>query len=301
MPSDGSATTSSPRAGTDPRTSAATRPQIVEIDQDEILTGEAVALDVQPIGFFLRALGTLIDVLIGAAILILFAIAAGWLTASGALDPVVTPILTIAVIVIVLVVVPTVVETATRGRSLGKLAVGGRIVRSDGGASGFRQAFIRALVGVLEIWFTLGALAAIVGAFTPRSQRLGDLLAGTYAERTRTPRLPAPAPGMPSALESWAGVADVARLPDPLARRIAQFVRNAVNLEPAARARVAASLANEVAAHVSPLPQTDPETLLRAVASIRRDREFRALTLEARRVSALTAGETAAPRGFPER
>ena len=41
----------------------------VEIHQDEILTGEAVALDVQPIGYFLRALGVLIDVLLGVALL----------------------------------------------------------------------------------------------------------------------------------------------------------------------------------------------------------------------------------------
>ena len=34
----------------------------MQIHQDEILTGEAVALDVQPVGFFLRALGTLIQV-----------------------------------------------------------------------------------------------------------------------------------------------------------------------------------------------------------------------------------------------
>lgn len=276
-------------------------PRVIEIDQDEILTGEAVALDVQPVGFFLRGLGALIDVAVGAVILILFVIASGWLTGAGLLDASVTPILTIAVVVLVTVVLPTVVETATRGRSLGKLAVGGRIVRIDGGASGFRQAFIRALVGVLEIWFTLGALAAIVGAFTPRSQRLGDLLAGTYSERTRTPRLPEALPGMPPSLAGWEQVADVARLPDPLARRIAQFVRNAVHMEPGARASVALQLADEVSGHVSPIPVTDPETLLRAVAAVRRDREYRALTLEAERVAALTAGETAAPRGFPQR
>ena len=41
---------------------APARVHAVEIHQDEVLTGEAVALDVQPIGFFLRALGVLIDV-----------------------------------------------------------------------------------------------------------------------------------------------------------------------------------------------------------------------------------------------
>lgn len=281
--------------------SAAPPPTVVDIRQDEILTGEAVALDVQPVGYFLRALGLVIDVAIAIALLILFSLVSAWLLGQSILDLSVSPILAVVGLVLVTVVLPTFVETATRGRSLGKLAVGGRIVRADGGASGFRQAFIRALVGVFEIWLTAGAVAAIVGAFTPRSQRLGDLMAGTYSERTRTPALPAPAPGIPYPLVGWAQVADVARLPDPLARRTAQFVSHADRMEPTARARVAASLASETAQHVSPVPPVDPETFLRAVVAVRRDRELRALDLEAQRVTALTRGATGSVRGFPQR
>src|SRR5688572_19404174 len=226
---------------------APTRVRAVEIHQDEVLTGEAVALDVQPIGYFMRALGVLIDMVLGVIILVLFFLVTSWLVAQGVLDDAVVPILVIMVIVIVTVLIPTVVETASRGRSLGKLAVGGRIVRNDGGATGFRHAFIRALLGVFELWFTIGAVAALVGAFTPRSQRLGDLLAGTYSERTRTPRLPDVNLGIPPILAEWAAVADVARLPERLSRRLAQFARSAVNMEPSARARVAASLAQEAA------------------------------------------------------
>ncbi len=274
---------------------------MIEIHQDEVLTGEAVALDVQPVGFFLRALGTLIDVLLGLAVFILFALVTSWLIGQSVVDVVALPILTVTVLVLVTVVIPTAVETMTRGRSLGKLAVGGRIVRTDGGASGFRQAFIRALVGVFEIWLTVGAVAALVGAFTPRAQRLGDLMAGTYSERTRTPRLPPPAPPVPPALHEWAAVADVGRLPDRLSRRIAQFVQNADAMQPPARARLAASLAAETAAHVSPVPAADGETFLRAVVAVRRDRELRALQLEEQRVAGLTATATGVPRGFPSR
>jgi uncharacterized RDD family membrane protein YckC len=277
------------------------RPTIIDIHQDEVLTGEAVALDVQPIGYFLRALGVLIDMLIGVVLLFLFVLVMGWLQGLGMIDDSVMPILTITVIVLVTVVIPTVVETTTRGRSLGKLAVGGRIVRTDGGAAGFRHAFIRALVGVFELWFTVGAVAALVGAFTPRSQRLGDLMAGTYSERTRTPRLPEASLGMPPQLVEWAAVADVARLPERLARRLAQFGQSARNMEPAARARVAASLASEAAEHVSPVPAVDPETLIIGVVALRRQRELRAIELETARVAALTAAVAAAPRDFPAR
>ncbi|MGK3953444.1 RDD family protein [Microbacterium sp. I2] len=280
---------------------ATDRPAIVDIHQDEVLTGEAVALDVQPLGFFMRALGVFIDMLLGVGLILLFVLVTTWLIGLGAVDGAVFPILTIVVLVLVTVVIPTVVETTTHGRSLGKLAVGGRIVRTDGGAAGFRHAFIRALVGVFELWFTLGAVAALVGAFTPRSQRLGDLLAGTYSERTRTPKLPDPALGVPPMLVEWAAVADVARLPERLSRRLAQFARSAANMEPSARARVAASLAREAAEHVSPVPAVDPETFLVAVVAVRRERELRALQLEAARADALTAAVSAAPRGFPER
>ena len=284
-----------------PAQDPAARVRAVEIQQDEILTGEAVALDVQPVGYFLRALGTLIDVLLGVAVLVLFALVTSWLIGESVLDAVALPILFVTVLVTVTVVIPTVVETMTRGRSLGKLAVGGRIVRTDGGATGFRQALIRALVGVLEIWLTLGAIAALVGAFTPRAQRLGDLMAGTYSERTRTPALPPPAPSVPAPLAAWASIADVARLPDRLSRRIAQFAQNADAMQPQARARLAASLAAETAAHVSPVPAVDGETFLRAVVAVRRDRELRALQLEEHRVAALTAAAAAGPRGFPAR
>lgn len=277
------------------------RASIIDIHQDEVLTGEAVALDVQPIGYFLRALGVLIDMLIGVVLLLLFVLLTTWLLSLGAIDESTLTIVTISVLVLVLVAVPTAVETMSRGRSVGKLAVGGRIVRSDGGASGFRHAFIRALVGVFELWFTLGAVAALVGAFTPRAQRLGDLLAGTYSERTRTPRLPVAEFGVPPQLAEWAAVADVGRLPERLSRRLAQFATSARSMEPAARARVAASLAREAAEHVSPVPAVDPETLIIGVVAVRRQRELRALQLETERVARLTAAVPAAPRGFPER
>lgn len=272
----------------------------VAVHQDEVLTGEAVALDVQPVGFFMRALGAIIDALVSIAVflLLLWAIAAA--ESAGVVAPELFPILTVTLLVLVLVVLPTAVETASRGRSLGRLAVGARIVRADGGASGFRQAFIRALLGVLEIWFTFGGLAALVGAFTPRSQRLGDLVAGTYSERTRTPALPTAVLEPPAALAGWATVADVARMPERLARRVAQFVAQADRMQPAARARVAASLADEVAPHVAPLPGVAPETLLRGVVAVRRERELRALQLEDARVAGLLVGGELS-RGFPQR
>lgn len=259
--------------------------------QDEVLTGEAVALDVQPLGFFLRALGALIDVVLALLVMTLLGLGAIWAITQGVLDANLTGILTVVILVLGTVVLPATVETATRGRSLGKLAVGGRIVRLDGGASGLRHALIRAAIGVFEIWMTAGAVAALTGAFTPRAQRLGDLVAGTASERTRVPKLPAGIPPLPAQLTEWQHVADVGRMPERLARRCAQFVRQATAMAPAARQRQAQLLAAEVAPFVSPLPPVDPETLVRGAVAVRRDRELRALQLQNERLAALTSGE----------
>ncbi len=284
-------------AATD-RPTLARSPEIVAIAQDEVVTGEAVALDVQPAGLFLRVLGAAIDLAIAIAILILVL----WF-ASGPLSSLVStamlPTVALVTAVLVMVVMPTVIETATRGRSVGKLAIGARIVRHDGGAIGFRQALIRALLGVLEIYLTAGAVALLTGVFTSRAQRLGDLVAGTYSQRTRTVPLPPPLPGVPPPLEGWATLADVARLPDRLARRIAQFLRQSAAMRPEARARIAAELMAEAAPYVSPPPPSDPTTALAGIAAIRRDREYRALLTEQERTAALAPGLERAPHGFP--
>lgn len=255
---------------------------------DEVLSGEAVAIDVQPIGFLLRALGALIDMLLGFAVFILWIFLRIWLLDAGVLDAATDRIATVSAIVVSFVVLPITMEVALKGRSLGKLAVGGRIVRVDGGAAGFRHAFIRALLGVLEIYMTFGGLAVLTGAFNARSQRLGDLVAGTYSQRVRTPRLVPHAPVLPVDLIGWAQIADVARLPDRLARRISQFLQSAPRMVPAARERVARDLLAEAAPFVSPLPAAAPENVLVGITVLRRERERRALEIADRRAEKLT-------------
>ena len=275
-------------------------PEATHLAQDEVLTGEAVALDVQPTGVLLRAVGAVIDLLLTIVLMV-----AAVFIITGPLGPLLPPstqqMTFIVTLVLLLVVLPTVVEATTRGRSLGRLAVGTRIVRSDGGASGFRQALIRALVGVLEIYFTLGVIAVVAGAFTPRSQRLGDLLAGTYSQRTRVAPLPASLPPVPPGLEQWATVVDVARLPDRLSRRLAQFLAQAPRLAPPARHRIAVELRDEVSAFVAPMPLTDPLTALFGIAAARRDRELRALTAQENRMLELEPILERVPPGFPRR
>jgi uncharacterized RDD family membrane protein YckC len=269
-----------------PSTAASAHSAALDRD-DEVLSGEAVAIEVQPVGLFLRALGALIDGVLCWAIYLGWIAVRLWLIVTIA-DPALDRILGVLALVTAFLIVPCAVETLTHGRSLGRLAVGGRIVRVDGGAAGFRHAFIRALVGVFETYMTFGAVAFLTGAFTARSQRLGDLVAGTYCQKVRTPRLSPRPIAMPPGLEAWAAIADVARMPDRLARRISQFLDSAPQLLPAARARIAHELLAEASAFISPVPAAPPEVVLIAATVLRRERESRALRLADERVQKLS-------------
>lgn len=265
-----------------------------------IVTGEAVALEVRSTSWALRALGALIDGVCELGLFLGFLFGIIW---WGQLsdDSAMSRALIVIDLVLSFVLVPTVLETATRGRSIGKLAIGARIVRDDGGAIALRHAFIRALSGIVELLFTVGGMAGVVGLLNRRSKRLGDLLAGTVSQHERVPRPPTNAVGVPEALAEWATIADVARLPDRLARRIATFLAQAPRMAPASRDRLARSLADEVAPYVAPQVDTSPEFLLAAVAAIRRDREFTALMLERERFERLELELPAIPHGFPDR
>jgi hypothetical protein len=174
-------------------------------------------------------------------------------------------------------------------------------VRDDGGAIGFRHAFIRSLIGLLELYMSFGSVAALVGLLNDRSKRLGDFIAGTYSQHERVGRMPHQVFGVPTALEEWSLTADVARMPDALSRRISQFLRQAPRISPASRQRLSRQLAHEASAYVSPLPAVDAELFIAAVSAIRRDREFAALQLEQRRLEVLAPALRGIPRRFPSR
>lgn len=270
-------------------------------DERELLTGEAVALELRATNVILRAAGAIIDYLVYVVATAGLVWAALVLAAGSGLPEALYPALGIACAFVGLVLVPAVVESATQGKSLGRWALGSRIVRDDGGAIGFRHAFIRSFVGLFEIVFTGGGLAIVVGLLNSRAKRLGDLVAGTYSQYERVPKHEPAEFGVPVELREWAVTADVARIPDSLSRRIAQFLRQADGHTPATRQRLAAALATEAAPFVSPLPSVEPELLLAGVAVLRREREARALQLERARLDDLAPTLGALPHGFPDR
>lgn len=255
-----------------------TEPTALPSDNDLVI-GEGVVLDVAATSFATRLLSALIDYVLLGIIGFLVLLGLGGLI--GYLDLAAAGAIFTAFIVAIFVGVPTAVETLSRGRSLGKLILGLRVVRDDGGPIRVRQASIRALVGVLELWMTWGAVAIICSLANSRGKRVGDLLAGTYVVRERGYR---PAPVylmMPPPLAGWAAGADIGRLPDDLAMAIRQFLTR-TQLVPSARAELGSRLADQTLTYVAPVPPpgTHPEAFLTAVLVERRDRELARLQRE---------------------
>ncbi len=247
---------------------------------DDLVIGEAVALDLPAASLGSRMVSGLIDVTV-TAILLVFIIFTFTLAALQT-DDALLQVALIGTMVTVFLVVPTTVETLTRGKSLGKLAMGLRTVRDDAGPISFQHAFVRSLVGFVEIYAFSGAPAFFSALLSSRGKRLGDFAAGTYVVRDRV-RLSLPHPaGMPPDLRHWAQTADIAALPPRLALGIRQFLARAPQIDPATRLSLGTRLATETSKHVAPAPpaHTPPEAFLAAVIAARRERDTARLSRE---------------------
>ena len=247
---------------------------------EESVTGEGVALEVPVANIGTRVLSGLIDVVLHIGLLVGVFFAAGALT--GRASEAVSRTAVIVSFVVVLVGVPTVSETLTRGKTLGKLITGLRVVRDDGGPISFRHALARALVGWVEVYLLTGVAAVIAALVTARTKRLGDLAAGTYVivERSRL-ELPLP-PVAPLALEGWVRRADIAPVAADLAVAVRQFLPRARLLVPEARQALGRQLLARVLPLVAPPPPPghDPEAILMAVLAERYRRDLERLRRE---------------------
>lgn len=256
-------------------------PEFATLTTDDLVTGEAVALDLPPAGLGSRIASGLLDVVVAFALWI--ALVLGLVIAALQTSEALIEVALLASVIVSFLVFPTAIETLTRGRSLGHLAFGLRTVRDDAGPISFQHAFVRALIGVVEIYVFFGGPAFFSALLSSRGKRLGDYAAGTYVVRERVKLQLAPPAAMPPQLAHWARAADLASLPTGLALAVRQFLGRLPTLDPASRASVGAQLATAVSQYVAPPPPpgTPPEAFLAAVVAARRERDAARLGREA--------------------
>ena len=186
----------------------------VGVGADDLVTGEAVALELPAAGVAVRAVSGAVDVL--ATLVLLWAANVVAVLATADSDDALLSTAMLLATVLALVVLPTTLETLTRGRSLGKLALGP--------AHGARRRGPDRLPARLHprarrAWSRSGCCSRSPRSSARWSARgasaSATIAAGTYVVRERVSMTIPPPPTMPPALAGWA----VQRRHRPAARR----------------------------------------------------------------------------------
>jgi uncharacterized RDD family membrane protein YckC len=243
----------------------------------EVVTGEAVVLDVPCARFPSRIAALLIDLLIQFVLLIALLTAA--FMSAGHVDAAAGAGIALTCYVAIVVGYSAIFETLTRGKTPGKMAFGLRVISDDGGPVRFRQALVRAMMGAIEIWSLIGApIGLITSLVSEKGKRLGDMFAGTYVIQERAPHRPDLPPMfavVPPPLMGWAQAAEISRLTDQTAEAAGSYLRRFHELTDAARHDLGLRIATAMVAQVSPPPPpgTPPWAYLAAVLAIRRQRD----------------------------
>jgi uncharacterized RDD family membrane protein YckC len=239
----------------------------------EVVTGDAVVLDVQIAQLPVRAVSALIDItviFIGYVLGLML-----WAATLTQFDTALSAAILLIFTVLVIVGYPLAFETATRGRSVGKIAMGLRVVSEDGGPERFRQALFRALASVVEIWMLAGSPAVFCSMISPKAKRIGDVFAGTVVVSERGPRM-SPPPMMPPSLAWWASSLQLSGLGAGQAEVARQFLSRASQLDGQMRLQMAYRIAGDIVSRIAPPPPpgAPPELVLAAVLAERHRREL---------------------------
>jgi uncharacterized RDD family membrane protein YckC len=239
----------------------------------QVVTGEAVALELRTPGAGSRGIAAVIDFAVTGTLLIVALIIVA--AVSSSVDRATTDALALVGYVGTILGYPVLMETLWHGRTLGKAAMGLRVVRDDGGPIRFRHAFVRGLIGVVV---DKPGITAAVAAFVPmlataRNKRFGDVMAGTIVLSERVPGGFDVAVTMPPPLAGWAAGLDLAAVDDALAMRARQLLLRASQLSPVALRQLQRGVAQELVARVGPPPLGAPDwAVLAAVVAERRRR-----------------------------
>jgi uncharacterized RDD family membrane protein YckC len=237
---------------------------------ERVVTPEAVPLELDVAGLGSRGIAIAIDMLIQSAI---FLVVAFFLAATQPGDSV--------TVVILIVSVPLIFwgyfflfEGIWHGRTPGKRTQHLRATRADGQPMSGAQMTVRNLVRIVDflpLYYAIGCTAMVL---TKRSQRLGDLAAGTLVIREPKAVLPKPLdlPPPPPVEVSGGPRVDVTGMTEAHYQLLRSYFERRTELDPSARAQVANQIASALAPVVRPTEPMVDEQLLEAAAMAYRRR-----------------------------
>ena len=245
-----------------------------------IITPEAVVLELETAGVASRLFSGVIDALaqLGLFMLLAIVVALG-LSAAGGVSVQVHQAIVAILVFFVIFLYPLLSEMLSRGRTLGKAAMGLRVVTVEGAPIRFRHAALRSMGGLVDKWVPPGGLVGIFFVLaTPTRQRIGDLLAGTVV--IRDPNRTALPAGIwfpvPPGYEVYAASIDPTAFTVDQYTIVRAFLIRIRELTPAARYAVALDLADRVerTLHQHRSAQVHPETFLLCVIARYQRRAF---------------------------
>ncbi len=235
------------------------------------VTPDAVALDLEVATIGSRGIAYLLDLALFAAVFVVLSLVQLALGGGGWFDSGLGVAIALVLAFLWQFGYPIGFETLWRGRTLGKAAMGLRVVTVEGAPVGVRHATIRAVTAPFEVLLTTGLVASIASFASPRAQRLGDLAAGTLVVRERRiAREPQAATFRPPpGSETYVAQVDVSAVGPREYGLVRDTLRRAGELPAEARWQVAGEVADAIAPRVRPLPPagTSPEAFLAAVAA----------------------------------
>jgi uncharacterized RDD family membrane protein YckC len=242
----------------------------------EVETSDHVVLRYELAGAGNRGFAAVVD--FAAASLIAIGVVVTYLILAGALGSSTLFTLVGFVLLFALTVIWAyfiVLEWVWNGQTIGKRLFGLRVIGDDGAPAGFLAIFVRNLIRVVDFLPALYGFGLVAIVLSPRSQRLGDIAAGTYVVRAPRPQLDYFSLRTVSPIATGTSI-EARRMPGEAQRLVREFVAREQALRPADRARVARELASRLRAYA---PEADPALddveFLRALA-----RAFRSATPE---------------------
>lgn len=143
----------------------------------DIITSHNVAIDYEAASVMNRGVASFLDLLIMGAyfLLILFVSAAFGINSMS---------FNISTIIFYILFLPilfysVLFEYLLKGQTVGKLAMGIRVVKLNGENANLSDYTMRWAFRIIDFWISAGSVAAIFIASTEKGQRLGDILAQT--------------------------------------------------------------------------------------------------------------------------
>jgi uncharacterized RDD family membrane protein YckC len=233
-----------------------------------IVTPEAVFLEFETAGIPSRALARVVDLLVSlvAASFVLGFASIGISTESAAI------VLILIVTFLAVFGYPAAAETVSKGRTVGKAALGLRVVTVEGAPVRFRHAAIRSALQLVDfVLVPVGVIATLSALPSPLDQRLGDRIAGTMVIRDRSgarEAAPVAFPPLPG-FESYVAALDVTGLTAGQYEVLRSYLTRVDSLTTSARAALAEQLsaAVEAATRQRRAPSVHPEHHLASVAA----------------------------------